>query len=103
MKLSPMVAEWAEAYEQEHGCKPAELVLQVAEHIMKVSDMLRDRGEKDAQVGKETYPADVFTQLVRKAFRLDQATDHDMVQDIADLWRSSYMDGYNAWEEVRSA
>lgn len=103
MNLSPVVAEWAEAYEQKHGHKPAELVLQVAEHIAKVSDMLRERGREDAQKGKKAPYADNFPLLVVKAFRLDLNTDHDMVQAIADLWRDDYMDGYNAWKEVRSA
>ena len=39
MTLSPMVAEWVAAYEQEHGHKPADLVLQIAEHILKVGKM----------------------------------------------------------------
>lgn len=103
MKLSPEVAVWAEAYEQKHGHEPAELLIQIAEHIVKVSDMLRERGREDAQKGKKAHWADDFPQLVRKAFRLDLSTDHDMVQAIADLWRDDYMDGYNAVKEVRSA
>lgn len=103
MKLSPLVAEWAEAYEQKHGHKPAELLIQVAEHITKVSDMLRERGRADAQQSKTAYPADTFPRLVVKAFRLELDTDHDMVQAVADLWHDDYMDGYNAWKEVRSA
>lgn len=103
MKLSPIVAEWAEAYEQKHGHKPAELLVQIAEHIVKVSDMLRELGEKEAQEGKKPYPADVFPAMAAKAFRLDPAKDLETVQAVADLWRDDYMDGYNAWEEVRSA
>lgn len=98
MTLSPMVTEWAEAYEQEHGHKPADLVLQTAEHILKVGKMLTELGQKDAQEGKSAYPADVFPALVVKAFRLDVDEDHETVQAVADLWQSDYMDGYNTGE-----
>lgn len=98
MTLSPMVAELAEAYEQEHGHKPADLVLQIAEHILKVGKMLTELGQKDAQEGKSAYPADVFPALVVKSFRLDVDEDHETVQDVADLWQSDYMDGYNTGE-----
>ena len=65
MNLSPMVAEWAATYEQEHGCKPADLVLQIAEHILRVGEMLTNLGKKDAQEGKTPYPADVFQALAK--------------------------------------
>ena len=96
MTLSPMVAEWAADYEQEHGNKPNELVLQIAEHILKVGKMLTELGRKDAQQGKSAYPADVFPALVVKAFRLDVDEDHETVQSVADLWQSDYMAGYDA-------
>lgn len=95
MTLSPMVAEWVAAYEQEHGRKPDDLVLQIAEHILKVGKMLTNLGQKDAQEGKTPYPADVFPTLVIKAFRMDVDKDHETVQAVADLWQSDYMDGYN--------
>lgn len=94
MILSPMVTEWAEAYEQEHGHKPAELVLRIVEHILKVGKMLTELGQKDAQEGKSAYPADVFPALVVKAFRLYVDEDHETVRAVADLWQSDYMDGY---------
>lgn len=95
MTLSPMVAEWVAAYEQEHGCKPADLVLQIEEHILKVGKMLTNLGQKDAQEGKTPYPADIFPALVLKAFGNDISKHPDTVQAIADLWQSDYMDGYN--------
>ena len=95
MILSPMVAELVATYEQEHGCKPANLVLQIAEHILKVGKMLTNLGQKDAQEGKTPYPADIFPALVIKAFRIDVDEDHETVQAVADLWQSDYMDGYN--------
>lgn len=98
MTLSPTVTEWAEAYEQEHGHKPADLVLRIAEHILNVGKMLTELGQKDAQEGKSAYPADVFPALVVKAFRLDVDEDHETVQAVADLWQSDYMDGYNTGE-----
>lgn len=101
MTLSPMVAEWAEAYEQEHGHKPADLVLQIAEHILKVGKMLTNLGQKDAQEGKTPYPADVFPALVIKAFRMDVDEDHKTVQAVADLWQSDYMDGYDAISKTK--
>ena len=101
MTLSPTVTEWAEAYEQEHGHKPADLVLQIAEHILKVGKMFTELGQKDAQQGKSAYPADVFPALVLKAFRLHVDEDHETVQAVADLWQSDYIDGYNARERGR--
>lgn len=98
MNLSPTVTEWAEAYEQEHGHKPADLVLRIAEHILKVGKMLTELGQKDAQQGKSAYPADVFPAQVVKAFRLDVDEDHETVQAVADLWQSNYTDGYNTGE-----
>lgn len=95
MTLSHTVTEWAEAYEQEHGRKPAELVLQIAEHILNVSMMLTELGRNDAQNGKKAYPSDIFPALVAKAFRMDVDEDHETVQAVADLWQSDYMDGYN--------
>ena len=95
MTLSPTVTEWAEAYEQEHGHKPYDLVLRIAEHVLKVGKMLTELGQKDAQQGKSAYPADAFPALVVKAFHLDVDEDHEIVQDLADLWQSDYMDGYN--------
>lgn len=95
MTLSPMVAELVAAYEQEHGHKPADLVLQIAEHILKVGKMLTNLGQKDAQEGKTPYPADAFPTLVIKAFRMDGNENPETVQAVADLWQSDYMDGYN--------
>lgn len=87
MTLSPMVSEWAEAYEQEHGHNPAELVLQIAEHILKVGKKLTELGQKDAQQGKSAYPADIFQALAAKAIRLDVDEDHETVQAVAAfLW-----------------
>lgn len=94
MSLSPLVSEWAEAYEQEHGCKPADLVLQVAEHILKVGKMLKNLGQKDAQEGKTPYPADAFPALVAKAFQLDPDAEHETVQAIAALREADYLAGY---------
>lgn len=94
MTLSPMVAEWLAAYEKEHGCKPADLVLQIAEHILSVGEMLANLGQKDAQEGKTPYPANVFPALVLRAFRMDVDEDHETVQAVADLWQTNYMNGY---------
>lgn len=95
MTLSPTVTKWAEAYEQEHGHKPSDLVLQIAEHIEKVCKMLNELGQKDAQQGKCAHPADFFPALVIKAFGMDISKHPDTVQAVADLWQSDYMDGYN--------
>ena len=94
MNLSPIVAELAATYEQEHGCKPSDLVIQITEHILKVGEMLTELGRKDAQEDKRPYPADVFPAQVIKAFRMDVDEDHETVQAVADLWQSDYMDGY---------
>lgn len=91
---TPVVLTWAKAYEQEHGHKPSDLVLQIAEHIVKVCKMLNELGQKDAQQGKCAYPADFFPALVIKAFGMDISKHPDTVQAVADLWQSDYMDGY---------
>lgn len=93
MTLSPTVTEWAEAYEQEHGHKPADLVLQIAEHILKVGKMLTERGRKDALDSVQPYPSVFFQMLAAKAFQLSES--HETTQAISDLWQSDYMDGYN--------
>ena len=95
MTLSPMVAEIVAAYEQENGCKPADLVLRIAEHILKVGKMLTELGQKDAQLGKSAHPADFFPTLVIKAFGMDISKHPDTVQAVADLWQFDYMNGYN--------
>lgn len=95
MILSPEVATWVAAYEQEYGKKPANLVLQIAEHILKVAKMLTELGQKDAQEGRSPYSADFFPTLVIKAFGMDISKHPDTVQAVADLWQSDYMDGYN--------
>lgn len=98
MTLSPTVAEWAEAYEQENGHKPAELSLQIAEHILKVGKMLTDLGHKDAQEGRNPYQSDEFPALVCKAFRLRRDEQPELVQGIADIWRNNYMEGYEDFQ-----
>lgn len=95
MTLSPTVAELVAAYEQEHGRKSTELAVQVLEHIAKVGDMLHQLGQKDAQKGDNARPVDVFPLLVVKAFQMDADEDQDIVEGVADLWYSEYMDGYN--------
>lgn len=93
MILSPTVTELAEAYEQEHGHKPSELGLRIAEHIMKVGKMLTELGREDAQQGKSAYTAEVFPALVCKAFGLQQGEDPEIVQGIANIWLDDYMKG----------
>ena len=100
MTLSPVVAQWAAIYEQENGRKPDKLMLEIAEHIMKVAKKLTDRGHMDAQQGKSAYPATVFPELVVKAFRLGVDEDHETVQAVADLWQAYYMDGYRKGGKV---
>lgn len=99
MTLSPItaeLAELAEAYELEHGQKPTEQALRIAEHILKVGKMLTELGQKDAVNGEKAYTADVFQKLVVKAFRIKPDEDHETVQAVANLWRLCYMDGYTA-------
>ena len=98
MNLSPMVAEWVAAYEQEHNKEPSEVAIQIAEHITKICEQLQDMGRKDAQEGKTPYPAEEFPKLVRIVFH--NIPSEATTKGIAELWRSDYMDGYNIWEEV---
>lgn len=96
MTLSPMVAKWAAAYEREYGHKPSKQVLRITEHLQKVCEMLKERGQKDAQQGKGAYPANVFPAMAAKAFRLDMEEDQETVQAVADLWQAYYMKAYNS-------
>lgn len=98
MNLSPMVAEWAAVYEQENDRKPTEMVIQIAEHILKVGKMLTNLGRKDAEEGKIPYPATAFPTFVVKAFRMEVGEDHETVQVVADLWYTYYRDGYQQKE-----
>lgn len=95
MTLSPTVTEWVATYEQEHGHKPSDLVLRITEHILNVGKMFTELGQRDAREGKSAYPADYFPVMAAKAFRLDVDEDHEMVQAVAGLWQSDYMDGYS--------
>ena len=97
---TPVVLAWAAVYEQEYGQKPGEEVLRMAEHILRVGKMLTELGQKDAQEGKRAYSATFFLDLVAKAFQLDTGKVHEMVQTVADLWQSDYMDGYQEGSEV---
>ncbi len=98
MKISPEVAEWAEAYEQEHGHKPHDLALRIAEHILKVGEILNGVGRKDASAGRSPASADVFPALVYKAFTLWLDECPETVQDIADIWQNDYMKGYEDFQ-----
>ena len=91
MNLPPIVAQWVATYEQEHGHKPEKLVLEIAEHIMKVGEMLAEQGQKDAQQGKPPQPAATFPALVEQVFRMG---DDETAQIVAEVWQSDYMDGY---------
>lgn len=68
---------------------------QVLEHIEKVGGMLHQLGQKDALTGNNARPVDVFPLLVVKAFQMDADEDRDLIEGVADLWYSEYMDGYN--------
>lgn len=98
MTLSPTVTEWAEAYEQEYGHRPDELVLQITEHISKVGGRLREKGRAEASEGCKPLHREEFENLVCKAFNLKPNKDPEFVETIADLWQSYYMGGYNARE-----
>lgn len=95
MNLSPIVAGWAAAYEQEMGRRPHEKSLQIAEGIMAVKEMFVEQGEQDARQGKPTYSPSVFPALAATALRMDLSLDHETVQIVADLWYSGYMVGYS--------
>ncbi len=95
MRLSLAAAELAAVYEQEHGCKPGDLALRVAEHILKVGEKLTEQGRKDAQQGKSAHPTALFQALAIKVFRMDDE-DRETAQGMAELWRDYYMDGYEA-------
>lgn len=103
MSYYPVVAEFAAEYEQEHGHRPDEMVLQIADHIMKVRKMLTGWAKKDAMDGKNPYSDDAFQELAIKAFNMDQDKDCETVQAVAELWQSCYMDEYNTLRAGRGA
>lgn len=92
MSLSPQVAEWAAAYEQEHGKKPPEPVMEIILHIDNVGAMLRKQGRKDAQSDQEPRHAGTFVELAQYAFHY--GLDEEIAQVIGGLWQDEYMDGY---------
>lgn len=87
-----LTIELADAYERKYGQRPAEPVFETAEHILKVGKMLKDLGQKDARNGKPPRPANVFPALAREVFH--SVPEEATTKEIADLWRSDYMDGY---------
>ena len=86
------IEEWAEAYEQETGRKPAEPLMEAIRHIEKVGAMLREQGRKDVQSCENPRSARVFVDLAQYAFHND--LDGETAQAIGDLWWTEYMHGY---------
>lgn len=99
MNLSPMIAEWVAAYEQENRRKPSALAIQAAEHILKIGEQLTELGRKDAQEGKKAYPSKEFHKLVRIVFH--NIPSEATTKEIAELWQSDYMDGYTVTIETQ--
>lgn len=100
MSLSPMTAEYVAIYEQEHGCKPSDLVIQIGEHIEKVAGILATQGAQDAQKGRTARPAGFFRDLFRYAFHCNPAEDDETAEIVAGLWQSFYTEGYEKGGEV---
>lgn len=94
MSLSPLVVEWVAAYEQEHGRKPTETTVQIAQHIAKVGAALQEQGAKDAREGRKQCRSEEFPALVCRAFHMSESEDHEFVASIAELWESDYLEGY---------
>lgn len=92
--LSPAVTEWLAVHEQQYGHKPSEFSVQMAQHIDKARDILREWGREDAQQGKDAYSSHAFAALVVYAFRLHVDEGHKTVQAVAGLWQNAYMAGY---------
>ena len=88
------VEEWIAEYERVYGQRPSELVVKICDHILKVSDILTDRGREDARNGQRPYPEKYFPVLARRAFHLDPDVEHDAVDKIGYLWWTMYMKGY---------
>lgn len=86
-------AGWENDYEQKYGQKPSEVAKKIIEHIIKVGDVLTNKGREDGQKGKRRYSDESFSQLVRDVFHMTDA-DAGIVEGVADLWKSDYMDGY---------
>ena len=100
MSLSPMTAECVAIYEQEHGCKPSDLVIQIGEHIEKVAGILATQGAQDAQKGRTARPAGFFRELFCKVFRIPHSYDTATEDAMAGLWQSFYTEGYQKGGEV---
>lgn len=100
MSYSQILTDWVTEYEQQHGRKPSEKVLRVAEHIGNVGEKLIELGRKDRLNGEIAYSTTVFRELVKQRFAIaDSDREDELVNGIATLWQSDYMDGYNEGKE----
>lgn len=96
MMLSANVQDYVIAFEQEYGKKLSPQTLKVIEHIESVGDQIKELGENDAILGRDSYTRDFFCDLFRKVFCLEPGRHDDVVDAVADLWLMYYTDSYNA-------
>ena len=100
MSCPQIITDWVTDYEMEHGRKPSEKVLHIAEHIGMVGERLNEVGRKDRFNGKIAYSTTVFRKLVRHHFTIEDSDQEDeLVRNIAAIWQADYMDGYNERKE----
>lgn len=100
MSYSQIITDWVTDYEMEHGRKPSEDVLRVAEHIEKMGRKLIELGRKDRIDGKIAFSITFFRELVRHHFTIEDSDREDeLVNNIAVIWQADYMDGYNKRKE----
>lgn len=100
MSYSQIITDWVTDYEMEHGRKPSEKVLHIAEHIGMVGERLVELGRKDRINGKIAFSTAVFRKLVRHHFTIEDSDREDeLMSNIAAIWQADYMDGYNERKE----
>lgn len=95
MTLRQMQAEWLEDYEREYGYKPSKNALRIIQRIGDIGDALRKRGALDAKRGCPPCVEDIFLKMAGEC-SIACGLDNEFAQDISELWKSEYMDGFQA-------
>ena len=88
--MSSTLSLFIEAYEQANGKKPDESSMRFLEHMDRVGQVYRVRGQKDAAQGCEPYSKEVFAEAAMKRYR----EDPEWAQLVTDVAYGYYIDGY---------
>lgn len=95
MTLSPMVAEWAAAYKQEHGHGPTDTAVRIADKAYNLGIQMAERGCNDKQIGREPLPFSAFESASKAGIVGNTNAAICCANEIAQLLYDNYMIGYN--------